>query len=84
MKRAAHFSIFATDSSEILRMLSTTCSSVRGWSRNLVLEKNLSAKQINCSSIVSGRKSIAGKFQPFCTMTSFVSPVPVWRSHTRA
>ena len=84
MKRRAHFCTLVADSSDILRMLSTTCSSVRGWSRNLVFEKNLSAKQISCSSIVSGRKSIAGKFHPFCTMTSFVSPVPVWRSHTRA
>ena len=84
MKRRAHSCTLVADSSEILRMLSTTCSSVRGWSRNLVFEKNLSAKQISCSSIVSGRKSIAGKFHPFCTITSFVSPVPVWRSHTRA
>ena len=81
---SAHFSTFFTESSDIFRMLSTTCSNVLGSCRNFVFEKNLSAKHISCSSSVSGTKSFTGRFHPFRSITSLVSPVPVCLSHTLA
>ena len=84
MKMVAHFSIFSTLWGEMRAMLSSTCSYVRDLCRYFTFEKNLSAKHIICSSNVSGRKSCAGSGQPLLAIFSFVRPVPVWRSHTRA
>ena len=49
-----------------------------------VFEKNLSAKQIICSSTLTGCMSRSGRGSPCSLICSKVNPVPVCRSHTKA
>ena len=65
--------------SRLLRAFSTGFSRSR-W----VFEKNLSAKQITCSSGLTGTMSRCGTGRFWAIIWSNESPAPVWRSHTRA
>ena len=82
-KRSHHASNFTKPSAPNFSRLRRACSTLFSVSRR-VLEKNLSAKQIICSSILCGCISLRGSGKRCCTICCKVSPVPVWRSHTKA
>ena len=82
-KRSHHSSNFANPAAPNFSKLLRACSTLFSVS-SLVFEKNLSAKQIICSSMLCGCISQWGKGSCCSTICCNVSPVPVWRSHTKA